>query len=121
MQSSVASSTALTTISGSDPTVQSAADATDADAVGKIAGAAGSVKGPISNIVYPPTNTGNMSLCFTGSHGTTVVSVPSQYFSKLPDMRNYIGKTVLVTGNISMGPKFPRVMLTAPDGIKEIQ
>ena len=120
-QAGVASAAPLVAVASNDPTVQQAIDATQPGAVSSAAGTNGNVKGALTNIFYPTTSAGTMVLCFgTGAHSTQI-HVPSADFSKLPDMRDYIGKTLMVKGSIGMGVHLPFVNASSPDGIKVVK
>ncbi len=118
IQSSVASTTPLASVSGSDPSVQQAIDAADID---KIAAATGdtTIKGTITNVIYPPSSNQNITLYFNSGDAARV-AIPAADFSKIPDLRNYVGKQIILTGSVVMGKNYPQVTLTDPASLKTV-
>jgi hypothetical protein len=118
IQSEVASSAALATVSGGGPAVAQAYDATDLDKLGGVNGTA-SIKGAITNVIYPPSPGQNVTLYFGSGIGARA-SIPAADFSQLPDLRNYVGKQVLITGTVEQGKRFPIITLGAATDMKQI-
>ena len=121
VQSGVASNTSLATVATTDPSVASAVKTSDVKTLSGDVGGNATIIGSISNIVYPTDNTANIVLWFNGGKKNAIGLIPPADFTKLPDMRNYVGKQIVMTGSVDMNKTAPTVTLSSSDQIKVVQ
>jgi hypothetical protein len=122
VQASIASKTPLQAIGLSDPKVAQAVDAGDNATLTGDCGSVISVKGTLSQILYPPNKTGEILMALKGQGKSTAgVVIHASDFPNLPDLRLYMGKELLASGLEAQGRNHPFLTASGPESLKLVQ
>lgn len=119
-QASVAAKTQFGTVAASDPSVAGALDAKALDDAKKQAGKTGAFQGTVSS-AYSPQTHAFVALDFAPHYKDALTAhIVSADYAKLPDLKQLVGKHVLVSGTFTLHGSTPQINVSSPDQIKVV-
>ena len=120
-QSELASKRKFGVVSPADAAVTSALDAGDLAGAHKLVGKQASFRGTVS-AVYAPANHEEVTLNFAPDYRAAVTGlIKAASFSKLPDLMQLEGKTVLVSGIFTEESGAPAIEISSADQVKVVK
>jgi DNA/RNA endonuclease YhcR with UshA esterase domain len=121
VQLSMAPRAPLAVVSQDNIKVVNALDTGDVESLLAVSGSTATVKGRLHRLFYPKTGQA-LILNFSDNYKSSAAAkIPYSLFSDVPDMRPYIGKTLLVSGQVENFKGRPQVDVCSASDIKVVQ